>query len=468
MKLSKKRPLRQSKPKLNLRPVAESKAESKRPSKLQQTVKVRSKSSGRVKIAKSESLTPQIVRKDDLGVDFLSSSLSGKRLDVIVSGSIAAVESVRFIRSLRRLGATVTPWITTGGSKFVTPLALEWASAAPCMTTFSGIKTHLATSDAVVVAPASANVLSKMAQGITGEPHLALLSSAIGQEIPVILLPTMHDSMFDSPLFRKNLDTLSLLKSVHIIEPRTEEGKRKFPDPEVMADQVSHIICRKDRPLGKILITMGPTRGYIDQVRFMTSDSSGKTGQEISHELYRHGFNTLVVCGPSPLKPKCYFELHHVSTTTEMLEVCKKAIADSKRTNSLGSKLIGAVFAASVLDYEPTTTLTGKTRSGRSDLTVELSPTKKVIQLFAKTNIPKLAFKLEVSSSSDELNKIASKYFNDYGLERLYVNDIKHTKAHTRALLAYGGKKTPPKKLNGYQELNDDVLSVFVTKDRRF
>ena len=104
----------------------------------------------------------------DLHVTPTSNALLGKRVDLVISGSIAAVESVRFIRSLRRLGADVTVWLSQGGAQFITPMAVAWAAGKDPVLGFAGSTSHIASSDCVVVAPASSNILAKIARGISG------------------------------------------------------------------------------------------------------------------------------------------------------------------------------------------------------------------------------------------------------------------------------------------------------------
>lgn len=133
---------------------------------------------------------------NDLDVIPSSDALAGRRVDVVVSGSIAAVESVKFIRALRRLGAEVTPWLSHGGATFITPMAVTWAAGKDAVTGFSGNASHIATSDAVIVAPASSSILTKMARGMTDSHCTALLASALGQTKPVLILPSMHDSLW--------------------------------------------------------------------------------------------------------------------------------------------------------------------------------------------------------------------------------------------------------------------------------
>ena len=210
----------------------------------------------------------------DLDVTRLSDALNGRRLDVVVSGSIGAVESVRFLRALRRLSASVTPWLTKGGAQFVTPLALSWAADAPAISEFTGTAPHIGTTDAVVVAPASASLIGKIAHGITDTPAAALVTSYLGQGRPVILVPNMHDSLASAPAVLRNLERVSGWPGVTVIRARTEEAKHKFPDPATLADEVAHQVNRERHALPTTLVTMGTTRGYVDRVRYFSNYSS--------------------------------------------------------------------------------------------------------------------------------------------------------------------------------------------------
>ena len=165
----------------------------------------------------------------DLFVPKVSSSLSSFNIDLVVSGSIAAVESTRFVRSLRRLGANVTVYLTKGGSQFTTETALGWASTNPVRTKFTDSAEHLAAGDAVIVAPASSSFISKIAHAHTGEPATALVASYLGLKKPVLMLPAMHGSLANNPFFQENLQRVS--NKCTILEAREEEGKKEVSRP---------------------------------------------------------------------------------------------------------------------------------------------------------------------------------------------------------------------------------------------
>lgn len=347
----------------------------------------------------------------DLTVKLGSDALSGKHIDVIVAGSIGAVESVRFLRALRRLGADVQPWLTQGGSLFTTETALSWAAAKPCRTTFEGSASHISLGDACVIAPASASMLAKIANGVTDTPASALIASYLGMKKPVYIVANMHDSMYDSPFVQENLKKIRTY--AQMLGARQEEGKQKFPEPAVLADEIAHAFNHRNQ---MILITMGTTRGYIDDVRYISNYSSGALGSRIAEEFYRQGFMTSVVQGPCPIIPKSYTKLIPVETNIEMG-------ASVKNVEALGIQ--GAVFAASVLDFVPNERKTGKIRS-TEDLKVQFQATPKIIASVETPLKFKVGFKLETSSASTELAQL---YLSKYGLSHLVMNQLQNVSA---------------------------------------
>jgi len=351
----------------------------------------------------------------DLHVTPTSNALLGKRVDLVISGSIAAVESVRFIRSLRRLGADVTVWLSQGGAQFITPMAVAWAAGKDPVLGFAGSTSHIASGDCVVVAPASSNILAKIARGMTDTHCTALIASALGQQKPVMLLPAMHDSLRAAPAMQEHLQKICSWPNVHRFNAREEEGKQKFPEPDVLADHVAHIINSGTRPNQPVLLTMGTTRGYIDDVRYISNYSSGKLGSMIGEELFRQGFQTLIVCGPCENKPRTASSLRLVTTTAEMLRECKTAES---------SGLCGGIFCASVLDYEPSEKTLGKLKSGHDNLTITFKPTPKIIDQVTIKSGAKIGFKLEVGLSEARAKTLADEYISKYKLTALIANEL--------------------------------------------
>ena len=394
----------------------------------------------------------------DLQVERLSDALASRVLDVVVSGSIGAVESVRFIRALRRLGADVTPWLTAGGARFVTPLAVAWAAGREARTAFQGDASHIALGDACVVAPASASLIAKAAQGLTDSPAAALIQSYLGQQRPVLLVPNMHDSLADAPAVRRNLAQLRL-DGVTLLGARIEEGKRKFPDPATLADHVAHALNLARAGGRKVLVTMGSTRGDIDDVRYVSNYSSGALGSQVTEELWRLGYDVRVVAGPSPLRPRVYGTLAETRTNDEMQAAAAAELAGGAEA---------AIFAASVLDFTPASKASGKLSSRDAEtLTVDLKRTRKIIGALTPKSGVKVGFKLETGLTPEKTRALAERDVAAYGLSLMVLNDLADVDATRHvATLVEGeqGRAGPARRVEGKSAV---AAAVAAHVDRR-
>jgi phosphopantothenoylcysteine decarboxylase/phosphopantothenate--cysteine ligase len=381
---------------------------------------------------------------NDLHVSQISAALRARSVDLVVSGSIGAVESVRFIRSLRRLGAEVHPWLTHGGSLFTTETALSWAAARPTRTRFEGEASHIAQHDACVVAPASASLISKIAHGLTDTPATALIASYLGQHKPVILVPNMHESLLHSPMVAANLQKISSFCTV--LAAREEEGKQKFPDPKQLSDRIAHLL---NQDVGrKVLITMGTTRGPIDDVRYISNYSSGALGTHITEEFYRYGHRVHVVSGPCPIRPQSYSTLTSVTTNDEMLKAVQEMTA---------AGVDGAIFAASVLDFVPAEKQSGKVRS-RDELKVDFVRTPKIIAEVKQDLAFKVGFKLEVAAHEHEREAIVEDYLKKYRLSHLVYNQLQDVNQTDHAALVFAGRVSTPRSLNGKDSIAEYLV----------
>ncbi len=359
----------------------------------------------------------------DLDVELSSSSLAGKHIDVVVTGSIAAVESIKFIRRLRKLGATVHPWMSAGARQFITKDALAWAANNTVVENFSGELTHLATRDGVVVSPASANFIAKLASGITDDPALALCSSYLGQKKPLLFVPCMHESLALSPFFIRQKKFLS--EFVKFLEPKYEESKLKFPDPDNLADECSHEFNKfyeaSRISKGKVLVTLGPTRAYLDPVRYISNYSSGALGSEISNELYRYGFDVLAICGASEIKPRRSVSQLSVTTYHELKEQLQSL---------LKKPYYAFIHAAAVLDFEPEITENAK-KSSKDNWSINLKPTEKLLNYIDKKAI-NFAFKLTTEKVNQQnASTIAQSYIEKHNLNGVIVNSLSAVSAKT-------------------------------------
>jgi phosphopantothenoylcysteine decarboxylase/phosphopantothenate--cysteine ligase len=337
----------------------------------------------------------------------LSTILEGKRIALCVTGSVAAVECAALARKLMRHGAEVYPIMSAMAQKIIHPYLLEWATGNPVITELTGQIEHITLAgkheghvDLVLIAPATANTIGKVAMGIDDTPVTTTVSSAIGAHIPVIVVPAMHESMYDHPAVIENIKRLKSM-GVVVISPRLEEAKAKIPDVDVI---VEHVIARlgpRDLEEKHFVVTAGPTRGWIDRVRFVTNPSSGKMGIAVAKELASRGASVTLVLGPTSQDTQGFKEVINVDTAEEMLNAVMNALSSQKTD--------GLVSAAAVSDYVPTKKEETKLASGNSELVVNFVPTKKIIEEARKKfkNLFIVGFKVESGLSDKELEKRA-------------------------------------------------------------
>jgi len=225
--------------------------------------------------------------------------LEGRTVVVGVTGSIAAVEVVKLIRALRRSGADVHAVMSSAACQIVHPHALEYATQNPVITEITGMVEHVkfcgigGCADALLIAPCTANTMSKIANGIDDTPVTTFAITSIGSGTPVIVAPAMHKAMLNHPIVNQNFAKLREL--AHIVEPYIEEGRAKIAEREEIVRAVERVLSKKDLAGKRILVTSGATVESIDPIRILTNRSSGKTGRAIAFEASRRGAQVTIV-----------------------------------------------------------------------------------------------------------------------------------------------------------------------------
>ena len=318
----------------------------------------------------------------DTGVKELSQALDGVTLDWVVSGSIAAVEVVKAIRAVRRLGAQVQVTMTREAQRFITPTACAWASGREVSTDWSPLADHIGEGDALVIAPCSASLLSKIAAAICDAPALSLTASYLGQGKPVLVHPCMHQSLATNPFLHELYPRVK--RQLSVIPPLQEEGKDKFLPPPQLAEEIAHRINGGGKR-GTVLIVSGRTVAAIDAVRGITNFSRGEMGTLIAAELYRQGFATHIVSGLSEYRPAAYSSLIAVNTPAEMGEQAQLVLRAQPDA--------ALVMVAAVLDFAPAETVTGKISSQQQELNVRLVPVPKLVQALQTRSQVRVVFK---------------------------------------------------------------------------
>lgn len=264
--------------------------------------------------------------------------MNGKRILLIIGGGIAAYKSLDLIRRLRERGASVRCVLTEGGAQFVTPLSVAALSEQPVYTNLFSLKDetemgHIRLSreaDLLLVCPATADLLAKMAAGLAGDLASTLL---LATDKPVLAVPAMNVRMWQHPATRRNIAQLRA-DGVAIMEPTEgpmacgEFGPGRLPDVPDIVNRVAEHLSDAPKPLAgvKALVTAGPTHEPIDPVRYIANRSSGKQGYAVAEALARLGASVTLVSGPTSLPTPAGVARVNVETAREMLDACRNAL----------------------------------------------------------------------------------------------------------------------------------------------
>jgi len=352
-----------------------------------------------MKTTEKNNETTNINKNIDLQVDNIDNYLKDKNVALGITGGIAAIETPKIARHLRRYGANVTAYMTSESQKFIGKASLEWATEQHVVDELSGLAEHICKEDLLLIAPATANTISKIRNGIADNAVTTLAASALGQKKPVLIAPCMHNSLYNNPFFMQNLSEIE--KYVDIIPPRFEEGKAKIAGLENIVGQVIRTLSTDSLKGKKILVTAGPTPVPIDSVRRITNRFKGAIGIMIASELYLRGADVKLLLGNESIKVPSYLD---VTIHKDYDSYYKNTFQELQKGYDIG------IFSAAVADYKPTVVFDGKIASG-GNLKLDLVPTKKVIDE-VRNKYPELymvTFKYTIGKSYEELLDIAQK-----------------------------------------------------------
>jgi phosphopantothenoylcysteine decarboxylase / phosphopantothenate---cysteine ligase len=329
--------------------------------------------------------------------------LNGKKVLVGVTGSIAAYKTAFLVRLLVKEGASVKVIMTPAAKEFITPLTLSTLSKNPVLSDLSAGATgewnnHVDLglwADMMVIAPASANTISKMASGACDN---LLIATYLSARCKVYLAPAMDLDMLKHPATAYNLEKVKSYGNI-IIPPAHGElasgliGEGRMAEPEEIVSFLADDL-KKDLPLAgkKALVSAGPTYEAIDPVRFIGNHSSGKMGIAIAEELARKGAEVKLVCGPSPVQVgNKTVKRIDVTTADEMYEACMREFVSADI----------AIMCAAVADYKPAIAAKEKIKKSDSSRTIELVPTKDILAELGRMKREKqllVGFALETES----------------------------------------------------------------------
>jgi len=305
---------------------------------------------------------------------------------------------------------------------------LEWATGNTVVTRLTGKLEHIALAgkslghvDLVLVAPATANSIGKIAAGIDDTPVTTVAATAIGSRIPVLIAPAMHEPLYDHPIVQENVQRLKKIE-VEFVEPEIIEGKAKIASTEkIVGAVVARLSSNKARDLEgrRVLVTAGPTMEHIDPVRVVTNRSSGKMGAAIAEEVASRGADTTLILGPGTLTPPSGVKTVRIESTSDLLQAVKKELREAKPD---------IVFAAGApTDYAPTTVSPKKIKTrDRARIDLELQATPKILEEI-RSSSPKtflVAFKTEYNVPNEELIDEAFKIIHEKNADLVAANDV--------------------------------------------
>jgi len=316
----------------------------------------------------------------------VSQTLAGKQIVVAVTGSIAAVEVVKLIHSLRRCGAVVQPVMSDAASCIIQTDALTYASGRETITRLSGWVEHITycgeggKADLLLIAPCTANTLSKIACGIDDTPVTTFATTALGSQKPLVVVPAMHLSMFRHPAVTENIAKLKQW-GIDIVDPRIEEGKAKIADCEDIVLHCERAILGAALSGKKVIITSGPCREPVDDIRVLTTRSSGQMGKALALQAFRLGAEVTVIHRDTfPCVNNVFAE-----TAEEMRCAVHRCFSKG------GADIY--ISAAAISDFAPKK-IKGKIPSGKS-VNILLEPLPKVLsEVIKHYNALIIAFKL--------------------------------------------------------------------------
>lgn len=362
--------------------------------------------------------------------------LKGKKIVLGITGSIAAYKSCLIIREFVKQGAEVQVVITPAGKEFITPITLSALTHKPVISEFFSQRDGTWNShvdlglwaDAMVIAPATAATIGKMANGVADN---MLITTYLSMKAPVFIAPTMDLDMFAHPSTQRNLKTLESYGN-HIIQPQSGflasglEGKGRMEEPSAIVDYVKKFFEEKGdnnnsihRDLSlkgkRVMITAGPTYEKIDPVRFIGNYSSGKMGFALAEECRKRGADVTLISGPVSLSCSPEINRIDVESCEDMYKAANENFSDSDIT----------ILCAAVADFKPETTADKKIKREKDDLVLRLQPTHDIAASLGKKkreNQIMVGFALE--TNDEEAN--AKKKLKRKNLDFIVLNSTRN------------------------------------------
>lgn len=352
----------------------------------------------------------------------MASNQEKPKLALGVTGGIACYKAVELVRLLVKDGFLVQVIMTKGAMEFVTPLTFQTLSGLPVATeTFNLTQEseigHINLADSAnlfVIAPATANVIGKIAAGIADD---LLTTVLMATQAPVLIAPAMNIHMYENPILQENIRKLRRL-GYHFMEPAEGylacgyEGKGRLPEPEKILEEIRRLLKKKDLVGEKLLITAGPNREPLDPIRYLSNRSSGKMGYALARAAIRRGAEVALISGPTGLEPPAGARLTSITTAAEM----RRAVLEEF------SRCTAVIMAAAVSDYRPVELAGKKIKRGKGPIDLRLEPNPDILQEIGSQKNGKML--VGFAAETEELMANAEKKLKEKNLDMIVANNV--------------------------------------------
>ena len=339
-----------------------------------------------------------------------------------VAGGIACYKAVELVRLLVREGFTVQAMMTREAMEFVTPLTFQTLSGRPVATEIFSLTQeseighiNLADqADLLVIAPATANIIGKIACGIADD---LLTTVLMATRAPVLIAPSMNIHMYQNPIFQENIRKLKRV-GYHIMEPVEGylacgyEGKGRLPEPQDIVEEIQGLLKKKDLASERLLITAGPNHEPLDPVRYISNRSSGKMGYALARLGVRRGAQVTLISGPTSLAPPAGVRMISVQTAAEMRQAVLKEFR----------KATAVLMAAAVADFHPEKFARKKIKRGEGTLKLNLKPNPDILRELGMRKNGRIL--IGFAAETESLVANAKKKLRDKNLDLIVANNV--------------------------------------------
>jgi phosphopantothenoylcysteine decarboxylase / phosphopantothenate---cysteine ligase len=395
-------------------------------------------------------------------------NLIDKKILYIICGGISAYKSLETIRLFKKNGAQIKTILTNSAKEFITPLSVASLSQGKVYSDLFSVENetemdHIALSrwaDVILIAPATANTISKLAQGTTDD----LTSTVVlASNKEIYLAPAMNVRMWEHQSTKQNLKKL-INYGYKLIGPEIggmacgEYGEGKMSGPDKISNEINNYFfnLKKNKKL-KALVTAGPTNEYIDPVRFITNKSSGKQGYEIAKSLSKKGFNTTLISGPTNLKIDNDIKLIEVETADEMLLETQKNLPANV-----------AVFSAAVADFKINKKFNNKIKK-QDSLNLNLEKNVDILSYVSNHNSMRPDLVIGFAAETDNIESNAEKKLSNKNCDWIIANDVSNKKIgfssdFNEVTIYYSDKDKEKLSYKKKSEISDEIVDRIVNQ----